>query len=129
MKVIRYSHGFKMQVVREVESGEYNSAQAQRKYGIEGHGTAIRWVRKYGCGKYGKVIRVEKANEVDEAGRLRKQLRQMKEAVADLHVELAMEKAYLELACEQLNQTVEVFKKKGDGRQRTKRSRKSQSSK
>jgi transposase-like protein len=129
MRMIRYSQGFRMQLVREVEEGKLSCEAVKRKYDIRGGETVRRWVRKYGCGKYGKVIRVEKANEVDEAGRLRRELRQMKEAVADLHVELAMEKAYLELACEQLNQAVEVFKKKGDGRQRTKRSRKSPSSK
>jgi hypothetical protein len=45
----------------------------------------------------------------------------MKEALADTHVELALEKAYLEVACEELNQAVDAFKKKRDGRRRTKR--------
>ena len=70
-----------------------------------------------------KVIRVEKAGEVDEASRLRKELRRVKEALADAHVELALEKAYLEVACEQLDQTTEGFKKKQAGGRRTGRSR------
>jgi transposase-like protein len=120
MDVILYSKGFKMQLVGEVEKGK-TAAAVTRKYGIGGAQTVMNWVRKYGSGKYGKVIRVEEAGEVDEASRLRKQLRLVKEALADAHVALALEKAYLEVACEQLDQSPEAFKKKQDGRRRTKR--------
>jgi transposase-like protein len=123
MKVIRYSKGFKLQLVQEVESGKSSVMGVERKYGLTGAGTLMRWVRQYGSGRYGKVIRVEKAGEVDEASRLRKELRLVKEALADTHVELALEQAYLEVACEQLNQTTEAFKKKQAGGRRTGRSR------
>ena len=123
MKVIRYSKAFKMQLVQEVEAGKMCVSRVERKYGVTSAGTLMRWVRQYGSGKYGKVIRVEKAGEVDEASRLRKELRRVKEALADTHVELALEKAYLEVACEQLDQTTEAFKKKQAGGRRTGRSR------
>ena len=121
MKVIRYSAAFKLQAVREVESGENSAEALQRKYRIQGKGTVMRWVRQFGSGRYGKIIRVERANEVNEATRLRSQLRQAKEALADTHMELALEKAFLVVACEQLDQTVEGFKKKHAGRPRTRR--------
>lgn len=121
MKVIRYSQSFKTQLVREVEDGALSAGAVQRKYNIKGCGTVMRWVRQYGSGKHGKIIRVEKPHEVNEASRPRKELRQMKEALADAHVELALEKAYLEVACEELNQAVDAFKKKRDGGRRTKR--------
>jgi transposase-like protein len=123
MKVIRYSHAFKMQAVREVETGEISAQAVHRKYGIPGHGTVIGWVRQWGSGQYGKVIRVEKADEVNEAARLRSQLRRAKEALADAYMELALEKAFLAVACEQMDQTVEGFKKKHAGRPRTRRSK------
>jgi len=123
VKVIRYSKAFKMQLVQEVEAGKMCVSRVERKYGVTSAGTLMRWVRQYGSGKYGKVIRVEKAGEVDEASRLRKELRRVKEALADTHVELALEKAYLEVACEQLDQTTEAFKKKQAGGRRTGRSR------
>ena len=123
MKVIRYSKAFKMQLVQEVEAGKMCVSRVERKYGLTSAGTLMRWVRQYGSGKYGKVIRVEKAGEIDEANRLRKELRRVKEALADTHVELALEKAYLEVACEQLDQTTEAFKKKQAGGRRTGRSR------
>lgn len=42
-----YSLAFKLQVVREIERGELNFDQADRKYGIKGHCTVSKWVRKY----------------------------------------------------------------------------------
>jgi transposase-like protein len=123
MKAIRYSHAFKMQAVREVESGQSDTQAVRRKYEIKGDGTVMRWVRQFGSGKYGKVIRVERPNEIKETARLRSQLRQAKEALAEAHMELVLEKAYLEVACEQMDETVEGFKKKHAGGPRTRRSR------
>ena len=122
MRVIRYSHAFKMQVIREVETGQNCAFAVARKYGVRGCGTVMRWVRQFGSGKYGKVIRVEKADEINETARLRTHLRQAKEALADAHMELALEKAFLVVACERMDQTVEDFKKKHAGRPRTRRS-------
>ena len=120
MKVIRYSRAFKLEAVREVESGGLCARQVQRKYGVA-DGTVMRWVRQFGSGKYGKVIRVERADEQSENERLRRQLRQAKEALADAHIELTLEKAYLAEACDQLDQSVEGFKKKRGGGPRTER--------
>lgn len=121
MKVIRYSKSFKLQLVREVEDGKLCVAAVQRKYNIKGAATVMRWVRQMGSGKHGKVVRVERGDEVDEKGRLRMELRRVKEALADAHVDLALEKAFLEVACEELDQSLEAFKKKHVGGRRTKR--------
>ncbi len=118
MKVIRYSKAFKLQLVREVESRGKCAYQLALKYGVW-PSTVSRWVRQLGSGKYGKVIRVERADELRETVRLRQQLRQAKEALADAHTELALERAYLEVACEQLEQSAEDFKKKHGGLPRT----------
>jgi len=122
MKIIRYSKSFKMQLVREVETGKTNAWAVQRKYDIKGANTVMRWVRQFGSGKYGKLIRVEKANEVNEAVRVRGELRRVKEALADTHVALALEQAFLAVACEELDQSLEAFKKKHAGGRRTRRS-------
>jgi transposase-like protein len=123
MTVIRYSRAFKMQCVREVESGKSCAYTVQRKYKIKGTATVMRWVRHLGSGQYGKIIRVEKAHEVNEAGQLRGELRRVKEALADTHMELALEQAFLAVACEELGQSLEGFKKKHAGGRRTRRSR------
>ena len=129
MNVIRYSKAFKLQLVREVESGKSCAWAVQRKYRIKGAATLMRWVRQFGSGRYGKVVRVEKADEVNEAVQLRSELRRAKEALADAHMELALEKAFLVEACLELNQSLEGFKKKHPGGRRIGRLRPSRSSK
>ena len=127
MQAIRYSKGFKMQCVREVEAGKSCAYGVQRKYKIKGTGTVMRWVRQLGSGRYGKIIRVEKAHEVNEAGQLRSELRRVKEALADTHMELVLEQAFLAVACEELDQSLEEFKKKHAGGRRTRRSKSTRS--
>ena len=43
-----YPHSFKLQVVSEVERGIITAGAAKRKYGIQGHGTVLNWLRKFG---------------------------------------------------------------------------------
>jgi transposase-like protein len=127
MNAIRYSRAFKMQCVREVEAGKSCAFAVQRKYKIKGADTVMRWVRQLGSGRYGKILRVEQADEVNEAGQWRRELRRVKEALADTHMELVLEQAFLAVACEELDQSLEGFKKKHAGGRRTRRSRLSRS--
>src|SRR5690606_36094817 len=43
-----YTLTFKLNIVREVESGELNPTDARKKYGIQGESTIRNWLRKYG---------------------------------------------------------------------------------
>jgi transposase len=43
-----YSLAFKLGVMDEVEKGELTYKQAQRKYGIQGASTVLKWLRKHG---------------------------------------------------------------------------------
>ena len=43
-----YSMSFKLEVVREIESGELSTTGARRKYGIQARSTVVNWLRKYG---------------------------------------------------------------------------------
>lgn len=43
-----YFYAFKLEVVREVETGVLSQKGAQLKYGIQGHATILTWLRKYG---------------------------------------------------------------------------------
>ena len=123
MEVIRYSRAFKLQLLREVETGKASAWAVQQKYKIKGAATVMRWVRQFGSGRFGKVIRVEKADEVNEVSQLRRELRKVKEALADTHMELALEKAFLVVACEEMDQNLEAFKKKHAGGRRTRPSK------
>jgi len=43
-----YNLSLKLQVVKQIESGELSTTQAQRKYGIQARSTVVSWLRKYG---------------------------------------------------------------------------------
>lgn len=114
---IRYSEAFKMEVVRELEREGLFYSDVQGKYGIKGHTTVQKWVRRYGNGSRGKVIRVETPEEIDELKRLKARVRLLEKALADAHVDLALERAFGEIACERAGiKDVEAFKKKVDGK-------------
>jgi transposase-like protein len=118
---IRYSEAFKREVVREVEQAELTYGEAQRKYGIKGEMTVGRWVRRYGNGTRGRVIRVEKPEEINELQRLKERVRALESALADANIDVALERAYTRIACERAGiKDVEAFKKKTAGQQRTK---------
>lgn len=118
---IRYSEAFKVEIVRELERKDLSYAEVKRKYGIRGSGTVQGWAREYGNGSRGKVIRVEKLNEINETKRLRERVKQLEKVVADTHIELALERSYTKLACQAAGMEVETFKKKADTRQRVRR--------
>jgi transposase-like protein len=116
---IRYSEGFKLQVLRELEMGRFaHRAAAARAYGIRGSGTIEYWARKYGKNHLlGKVIRVEKPEEINESRELRKRVRELEKALADAHLKQRFDEAYLSIACEAAGiEDVEEFKKKNAGK-------------
>ena len=116
---IRYSEAFKLQVVRELETGRFESpGAARRAYGVKGSGTVERWVRRFGKDHLlGKVVRVMKADEQAEVQALRKQVRELKAALADAHLDLKLDAAYLKVACRTAGiKDVEDFKKKHAGK-------------
>ena len=118
---IRYSEAFKMEVVRKVEAEDLPLEAARRTYGIKGSTTVLKWVRKYGNGSRGIRIRVEKPEQIDELKRLKDRVRRLESALADANIDLALERAFTELACERAGLNVEEFKKKAAGKLRIKR--------
>lgn len=115
---VRYSEAFKLQVVRDLEGGKFASPWAAgRAYGVRGADTVSDWVRRYGKDHLlGKVVRVMKADEQAEVQALRKQVRELKAALADAHLDLKFESAYVKLACEAAGiGDVAAFKKKHAG--------------
>ncbi len=117
---IRYSEAFKLQVVRELEQGRFGSVGAAgRAYGVKGAETVANWVRRYGKDHLlRKVVRVVKADEQAEVKALRKRVRELERALADAHLDLKLEAAYVKLACEAAGvKDVVEFKKKHAGGQ------------
>ena len=117
-----YSEAFKLQLVQAIESGRFNSChEAALHYGIKGWSSVYKWVRKYGKNHLiGKVVRVETLDERSELKRLRERVRQLEELVADKELDLAIERGFLHLACQQAGiEDVAQFKKKEHGNART----------
>ena len=108
-----------MAVVRELEEQDLPFEEIRRKYGIKGSATVQEWVRKYGNGSRGKVIRVERPEEINELKRLKDRVRRLETALADANIEIALERAYTQLACKRAGGDPEEFKKKAAGQQRT----------
>ena len=105
-----------MEVVRELEREGASFEAVRRKYGVGGCATVQKWTRKYGNGSRGKIIRVEKPEEINELKRLKERVRKLETALADAHMEAALERAYTKMACKRAGiKDVEEFKKKGDG--------------
>jgi len=115
---VRYSEAFKLEVVRELESECRSFEEVRRKYGIGGCDTVQNWVRRYGKGTRGKVVRVERPEEINELQRLRERTRRLEKALADANLDLALERSYTRLACERAGiKDVEEFKKNNATRQ------------
>lgn len=111
--VIRYSQAFKIAIVREVEQEGISRSEVRAKYGIKGMATVNRWLGQFGSGKTGRIIRVERPEEVNQMGKQRDRIKRLETALANASIDLAMEKAYLKIACELAGiEDVEEFKKK-----------------
>jgi transposase len=106
-----------MTVVRELEAGEMTFDSLRRKYGIKGSWTVQKWAHKYGQTDVGKIIRVEKPNEIRERSEMKKRIQTLEKALADAHLDLAIERATTRLACERAGiEDVAEFKKKAGGK-------------
>jgi transposase-like protein len=118
--VVRYSSSFKRQVVSELETGRFDSiGQASEHYGVPGT-TIRRWLGKFGRNHLiPKVIRVEKPDEQNQIRELKKQVRQLKEALGQTQAEKVIGEEFLKIACEEMGQDVDAFKKKVDIEQST----------
>ncbi len=115
---VRYSLAFKRRVVEELESGRFGSIEhARAHYGIAGKGTVRRWLERMGRNDLmPKVVRVEKPDEAREVVELRKQVRQLQQALGQTQLKNVLGESLLEIACEQLGVDVESFKKKADAK-------------
>lgn len=117
----RYSECFKRQVVEDLEKGRFGSINEVRAhYEITGSMTVQKWLTQYGKNHLqAKVVRVEKPDEKDRIREYQRQIAQLERALGQTQAENVLNAAFLKLACEELGQDVETFKKKSDGRRST----------
>ena len=110
---VSYSEAFKLQVVEGIGQGKFASIlQAQKAYGICGTATIRKWIKKYGKEELlPKRVRVETVAEIDELKETKKRVRDLEKALADSHMDYCLERAFLEIACEQMGTSREELKK------------------
>ena len=110
---LRYSEAFKQEVVKSIEEGKYTTAQARIAYGILGVSTIRFWMIRMGkLNLLTKVIRVEKPDEPDRIKELERQIRELKESLADTQVLYLIEKSRFEVVCEEHGLDPDEVKKK-----------------
>jgi transposase-like protein len=110
---VTYSEAFKLQVVEELSQGKFGTIwQARKAYGIYGMSTIQNWVKKYGREDLlPKRVRVETMVEIDELKEAKKRIRDLEKALADSHMDYCLERAFLEIACEEMGTSREELKK------------------
>ena len=115
--VRRYSVCFKRRVISELERGRFESIQAAREhYGIGGATTIQGWLKRYGKNHLqAKVVRVETPNEADQIRELKAKVKQLEQALGRTQAERILDEEYLKLACAELAQDVDTFKKNAAG--------------
>jgi len=110
---ITYSEAFKMQVVQEIGQGKFATmSHAKKAYGICGMNTIQKWIKKYGREELlPKRVRVETMTEIDELKEAKKRIRDLEKALSDSHMDYCLERAFLEIACEEMGTSRDELKK------------------
>lgn len=94
-----YSESFKMTVVAEVISGQISQNAAQKKYGIGGHCTISKWIKKYGTNKeIKKILKVRMPHDKLKIKELKTRVHQLEHLVSDLQLEKKALDKLIELA-------------------------------
>ena len=111
---IRYSEAFKIQVVRDLESGKFQSiCHVNRAYGIKGSQTVKKWQHLYGNPEHWpKQIKIYEMKEINENQALKQRVKELEKALSTAYIRSVLSESYLEIACERLEEDVECFKKK-----------------
>ena len=97
----KYSAGFKQKVVSEYEKGQYSLNELQKRYGIGGHSTIVRWIVKMGRNELlGRKVMIMEANEVSEIEQLRERVKQLERVVSSQEIEVLALESLFEVAVE-----------------------------
>ena len=109
---VRYSDFFKRSIVEEIEKNGLSIEDCRRKYGIGGSSTIQKWLKKYGKNHLlNKMVRVETLDEVQKIKALETELKNVKEAFANLSLRNLVLETYLEEFGKETGRTDEIKKK------------------
>lgn len=109
----RFTRAFKMKVMEEIRDGRFTSAhQAGRMYGIQPR-VVYRWLDQLGFSHLRQtVMEVKTMDEIDEVKILRKQVKELKMALAEETLSRQIEQATALVAAQMAGVSIEEVKKK-----------------
>ena len=108
---VRYSDCFKRSIVEEIEKNGLSIEDCRRKYSIGGSSTIQKWLKKYGKNHLlNKMVRVETLDEVQKIKALETELKNVKEAFANLSLRNLVLETYLEEFGKETGRTDEIKK-------------------
>jgi len=108
-EIVRYSDCFKRAVIEEIEKKGLSIEACRRKYSIGGATTIQKWLKKYGKNHLlNKIVRV---GTIDEIQALRKELKAIKEAFAEMAIENKVYETYFEVLGEETGASEKIKKK------------------
>ena len=93
-----YTLAFKLQVVEEVESGQFSQDAAQRRYGIQGNATILVWLRKHG-----RLDWSSKAQSMAKKSSPNKKIAELEKKIKRLEAEKVILNTAIDIADETLN--------------------------
>ena len=111
-EIVRYSDCFKRAVIKEIEKKGLSIEACRRKYSIGGATTIQKWLKKYGKNHLlNKIVRVETIDEIQEIKALKKEIKALKEAYAEMTIEKKVYETYLQVYGEETGRSEEIKKK------------------
>ncbi len=110
--IVRYSDCFKRSVIEEIEKNGLSIEDCRRKYAIGGATTIQKWLKMYGKNHLlNKIVRVETIDEIQEIKALKKEIKALKEAYAEMTIEKKVYETYLQVYGEETGRSEEIKKK------------------
>ena len=110
-ETVRYSDCFKLSIVEQIERNGLSIENCRRKYGIGGSTTIQKWLKKYGKDHLlNKIVRVETIDEIQEIQALKKELKVIKEAFAEMAIENKVYETYFQVLGEETGASEKIKK-------------------
>ena len=110
--IVRYSDCFKRSVIEEIEKNGLSIEDCRQKYAIGGATTIQKWLKMYGKNHLlNKIVRVETIDEIQEIKALKKEIKALKEAYAEMTIEKKVYETYLQVYGEETGRSEEIKKK------------------
>lgn len=108
-----FSESLKIHVVTEIEAGRISKPEANRKYGISGHSTVQRWLRKYGTvsSRHGTGKASVMGKEMHEMLRLENEIKVLKKELDDARLKNVVLETFVDIAEKELG--IPIRKKYG----------------